>query len=288
MEPSDPQVKLSPGLYLVATPIGNLRDVSLRALDVLGAADLIACEDTRVTRRLLDKYGISTAVTAYHEHNARQMRPRLIAKVAGGEVVALVSDAGTPLISDPGYKLVQDAQDAGVAIWPIPGASSVIAALIASGLPTDRFCFNGFLPEKGAARQGALSGLRDNSATQIFFESAKRLPKALGDIAAVCPERDVVIARELTKRFEEFRAGTAQDQADHYKAAGPPKGEVVLLIAPAPAGTTGQGDLDDALAEALARLSVKDAAGLVSAILKRPRREVYARALALSKEERGD
>lgn len=288
MEPSDPQVKLSPGLYLVATPIGNLRDVSLRALDVLGAADLIACEDTRVTRRLLDKYGISTAVTAYHEHNARQMRPRLIAKVAGGEAVALVSDAGTPLISDPGYKLVRDAQNAGVAIWPIPGASSVIAALIASGLPTDRFCFSGFLPEKGAARQGALGALRDNLATQIFFESAKRLPKTLGDIAAVYPQRDVVVARELTKRFEEFRAGTARDQADHYKIAGPPKGEVVLLIAPAPAGTTGQGDLDDALAEALARLSVKDAAGLVSAILKRPRREVYARALALSKEERGD
>lgn len=288
MEPSDPQVKLSPGLYLVATPIGNLRDVSLRALDVLGAADLIACEDTRVTRRLLDKYGIATAVTSYHEHNARQMRPRLIAKVAGGEVVALVSDAGTPLISDPGYKLVRDAQEAGVAVWPIPGASSVIAGLIASGLPTDRFCFNGFLPERGTARRGALSGLRENSATQIFFESARRLPKSLRDIAAVCPDRDVVIAREITKRFEEVRRGTAQDQADHYNAAGPPKGEVVLLVGPASAGSVGQGDLDDALAEALGRLSVKDAAVLVSAILKRPRREVYARALELSKEERGN
>lgn len=288
MEPSDPQVKLSPGLYLVATPIGNLRDVSLRALDVLGAADLIACEDTRVTKRLLDKYGISTKLTAYHEHNARQMRPRLLAKVGDGQAVALVSDAGTPLISDPGFKLVRDAQEAGIAVWPIPGASSVIAGLIASGLPSDRFCFNGFLPEKGAARQNALGALRDNTATQIYFESAKRLPKSLGDVAAVCPDREVVVARELTKKFEEVRGGPAQDQADHYKQAGPPKGEIVLLIAPAPAGSAGQGDLDDALAEALARLSVKDAAGLISAVLKRPRREVYARALELSKREAED
>lgn len=287
MEPSDPQVKLSPGLYLVATPIGNLRDVSLRALDVLGAADLIACEDTRVTKRLLDKYGISTKLAPYHEHNARQVRPRLIARVSAGEVVALVSDAGTPLISDPGFKLVRDARDAGIAVWPIPGASSVIAGLIASGLPSDRFCFNGFLPERGAARQGALGGLRDNVATQIFFESAKRLPKTLGDIAAVCPGRDIVVARELTKRFEEVRSGTAQDQAEHYQSAGPPKGEVVLLIGPAAAATVGQGDLDDALAEALSRLSVKDAAGLVSAILKRPRREVYTRALELAGQKEG-
>jgi len=287
MGSSEPEVKLSPGIYLVATPIGNLRDVTLRALDVLGAADLIACEDTRVTKRLLERYGISTKMAAYHDHNAPQMRPRLIERAARGEAVALVSDAGTPLISDPGFKLVRDAQDAGVAIWPIPGPSSVLAGLIASGLPSDRFCFSGFLPEKGAARQAALSGLRENGATEIYFESARRLPKTLAAIAKVCPEREIVIARELTKRFEEVRRGSASEQTEHYNEAGPPKGEVVLLVAPAPETSAGQGALDDALAEALARLSVKDAAGLVSAILKLPRRDVYARALELSKQERG-
>lgn len=282
MVPTDQQVKLSPGLYVVATPIGNLRDITLRALDVLGAADVIACEDTRITRRLLDRYDIVTKMLAYHDHNAPRVRPKLMARLKAGEAVALVSDAGTPLISDPGFKLINEAYSAGAGVWTVPGPSAVTAGLSVAGLPSDRFCFYGFLPEKTAARKKVLNALSGDG-TAIFFEAARRLPACLKDLAAIDPEREIAIARELTKRFEEVRRGSALELCDHYQKAGPPKGEVVLLIGPAASKPADQADVDAALVEALSRLSVKDAASEVSALTKHPRRAVYERALVLKK-----
>lgn len=279
---SEEQVKLSPGLYVVATPIGNLRDITLRALDVLGAVDVIACEDTRITKRLLDRYGIKTKMLAYHDHNAPRIRPKLLARLGAGETVALVSDAGTPLISDPGFKLIGAAYDAGAKVWTVPGPSAVTAGLAVAGMPSDRFCFYGFLPEKAVARKKALQALGANG-TAIFFEAARRLPACLKDLAAIDPERDVAVARELTKRFEEVRRGSAAELSTHYQKEGPPKGEVVLLIGPAPDKPADQADVDAALLEALAHLSVKDAASEVAALTNHPRRAVYERALAMKK-----
>ena len=208
--------RLAAGLYLVATPIGNLRDVTLRALETLAAADLIACEDTRVTRKLLDPYGISTPLTAYHEHNAAAARPKLIARLAAGEALALVSDAGTPLVSDPGFKLVRAAQDAGHAVTALPGASATLAALASSGLPTDRFFFEGFLPAKEGQRKSRVAELARIPATLILFESGPRLPRALADLAAGLGPRDAAICRELTKLHEEVRRGDLAALAQTY------------------------------------------------------------------------
>jgi 16S rRNA (cytidine1402-2'-O)-methyltransferase len=274
-----------PGLYLVATPIGNLRDITLRALDLLGAADLVACEDTRVTAKLMARYGLASPRIAYHEHNAEQMRPQLIARLKAGAIMALVSDAGTPLISDPGYKLVRAALAEGISVTALPGPSSALAGLLLSALPCDRFLFVGFLPPKSAARQRVLGELATVPVTLIFFETAPRLAAALADMARALGERPAAVARELTKLFEEVRRGSLAELAAHYRDAGAPKGELVVIVgAPEPAttGPIAEDALDEALGAALATMSVKDASAAVAAKMGQPRRIVYQRALIVA------
>lgn len=283
---STPQAEaLPPGLYIVATPIGNLRDITLRALDVLTAADRIACEDTRVTAKLLAAYGLKKSLTPYHDHNAAAARPKLLAAIADGAAVALVSDAGTPLISDPGYKLAAEAAAAGHRVVPIPGPSAAVAALSAAGLPSDKFLFAGFPPQKGGKRARWLAPLLAIDATLILYEGPSRLADTLQAVADVAPDRPVAVMRELTKLYEEHRRGTAVELAAHYRAAGPPKGEIVVLIGPPDAaeGETGEAELDALLGRALASMSVKDAAKTVAAATGLPKKTVYARALELGK-----
>ena len=224
---SKPQPRADPGLWLVATPIGNLEDMSPRALAVLASVDRVACEDTRRTGRLLARHGISARLVSYHEHNAARVRPALIRTLVDSGSVALVSDAGTPLISDPGYKLVSEAVSAGVRVTGCPGPSAPLLALILSGLPTDRFYFGGFLPSKAGPRREALATLCSLHATLVFLESPRRLPASLADMEAVLGPRPAAVARELTKLHEEVRRGTLDELAGHYAAAGAPKGEVV-------------------------------------------------------------
>ncbi len=274
--------KITPGLYVVATPIGNLRDITLRALDVLHAANLILCEDTRITKRLLQAYDIHKPLMAYHDHNADKMRPKIMAALEEGQIVAQASDAGTPLVSDPGYKLVRDCIEEGHRIYPIPGASAPLAALTAAGLPSDRFLFIGFLPTKKKARMEFVAQESQSGATVICFESPKRLTSCLTDLAELWPDRQIVVARELTKLFEEFRRGTAQELADHYKEAGNPKGEVVLLLAPLKQEVTSESDVDQLLKEALVDNSLRDAAALVAEATGLPRKQIYKRALDLN------
>ena len=274
---------LAAGLYIVATPIGNLRDITFRAVDTLAAADIIACEDTRVTAKLLAAHDVATATTPYHEHNAAKVRPKLLARLQAGQRIALVSDAGTPLISDPGYKLVREAAQAGIAVIAIPGPSATLAALAVAGLPTNRFLFAGFLAPRGAARRAALQPLAGVDATLVFFESARRLASSLADMAAILGPRPAAIARELTKRYEEIRRGRLDELAGHYRVAGAPRGETVIVVGPPDAGHAAAApDLDDLLRLALAEMSLRDAAASVSAATGQPRRKVYARALALA------
>lgn len=284
--PVDPVGALSPGLYLVATPIGNARDITLRALDTLGGADVIVCEDTRVTTKLLAIHGIRKPLLAYHEHNADKAGRVIMKRLKDGETVALVSDAGTPLISDPGYRLVRACAEAGIHVTHLPGASSVLTALVLAGLPTDRFLFAGFPSTKSGRRKSGFETVKSVPATIIFLESPKRLAKSLAQMAAVFGPRDAVVGRELTKKFEEVRRGTLAELAAHYAAAGAPKGEVTVVVAP-PAGDgeeVADGDeVDRLLGEALKEASVRDAAAAVAEATGRPRREVYARALALGR-----
>lgn len=276
------------GLYIVATPIGNLRDVTLRALDLLAAANVIACEDRRVTAKLLRAHGVRTPTLSYHEHNAERVRPQVIERLKNGETVALVSDAGTPLVSDPGYKLVREALAAGVPVEAAPGPSAPIAALVVSGLPTDRFLFAGFLPARAAARRAALEELAPIRATLVLFESARRLPDALADMAEAFGAREACVARELTKLHEETRRGSLPALAEHYGQAGAPKGEVVIVVAGAAgcAAALPEQAVDARLVEALATMSVRDAAAAVAAETGLPRRRLYARALALGPRAR--
>ncbi|MBM3583977.1 MAG: 16S rRNA (cytidine(1402)-2'-O)-methyltransferase [Alphaproteobacteria bacterium] len=281
-EPSEaePSRKLTPGLYLVATPIGNLGDVTLRALQVLRGVDVIACEDTRITRRLLERHVVATPMTPYHEHNARRVRPGLIARLSEGARIALVSDAGTPLVSDPGFKLVEAAIAAGVAVIPVPGASAALAALVVAGLPTDRFLFVGFLPPKAAARWTALAELAAVRATLVIYETGPRLGSALADMAHVLGPRPTAVARELTKLHETVVRGRLDALAVRFAEA-PPRGEIVVVVGP-PAEATPWDDaaIDAALDDALARLSPAAAAAEVAGLSGRPRRAIYARALA--------
>ncbi len=254
----------------------------MRALDTLAAVDAIACEDTRKTGKLLRLYGISGSLISYHDHNADKMRPAILKRIAAGQSVALVSDAGTPLISDPGYKLVRAAQQAGLAVTCLPGASAPLAGLLLSGLPSDRFLFAGFPPSRSAARRAAFAELATVPATLVFFESARRLPACLADLLATLGDREAAVTRELTKRFEESRRGTLESLAEHYAKAGPPKGEVVLVVAPpGPAEPAGEGEIDALLRDALDRLSLRDAVAAVAAATGRPRRAIYQRALAI-------
>ena len=272
-------------LGLVATPSGNLGDLSVRAADYLRAADVIACEDSRITIRLLQHLGIKKPLLSYHDHNADEMRPRLIERLQRGEKVALVSDAGTPLISDPGFKLVREAASLGISVTALPGPSAPIMALILSGLPTDRFLFLGFLAAKTAARRVELEEVAGLRASLILFETAPRLVTALGDLRAVLGDRPAAVARELTKMFEEVRRGSLQELLDHYTEAGPPKGEIVIVIGPPLAAAANAAvDLDAALLKALGVMRVKEAAEAVAAATNLPKRQVYQRALELKQQ----
>ena len=276
---------LPAGLYLVATPIGNLRDVTVRALEVLAAADLIACEDTRVTRKLLDRYGITTPLSSYHEHNAAQARPRLLARLREGAAIALVSDAGTPLVSDPGYKLVREARASGASVTAVPGASAVLAAVTLSGLPSDRFFFEGFLPAKETARRARIAELKRIPATLILFETGARIAGSLADLAAGLGAREAALCRELTKLHEEVRRGDLTTLAREAAQASEPRGEMVIVVAsPEPQAEVTAVDLDSLLRQALDRVSLKEAVAEVATITGASRREVYQRALALDKE----
>ncbi len=276
--------KAGPGLHIVSTPIGNLRDITLRALDILTSVDEILAEDTRMAQRLLTAYGISARVSAYHDHNGAARRPELVERLEAGASLALISDAGTPLISDPGWKLVRDSIAAGVDIIPVPGASAMLAGLVVSGLPSDNFLFAGFVPARHGPRLSFAKGLKQISATLIFYESGPRLAASLQDLASVFgSDRDAVIARELTKLFEEVRRGTLGELAGHYRESGPPKGEIVILVGPAAQEEISPATLDTALLKALEEMSVKEAASTVSAALNVPRRAAYQRAIALKR-----
>jgi 16S rRNA (cytidine1402-2'-O)-methyltransferase len=281
--------KAAAGLHVVATPIGNLGDITLRALETLAGVDLIACEDTRITRRLTERYGIAVELTPYHEHNAAAARPKLLEHLAQGGSIALVSDAGTPLISDPGYKLVREACAAGHAVNALPGPSSVLTSLSVAALPTDRFFFEGFLPAKETARRARLSELARIDATLVLFESGSRVQGTLRDLAHSMGARDAAICRELTKLHEEISratlaelsagADTLETRGEFVLVIGPPAGDAQILTAEA---------LDDLLREQLAHHSVKDAVAHAVELSGRPRREVYARALELAKQVKAD
>lgn len=280
---------LEPGLHLVATPIGNAQDIGLRALDVLARADVIAAEDTRRLRTLLQIHGIALGdrpLVSYHDRNGAARRPQILRWLEEGRSVALVSDAGMPLVADPGYRLVQATIEAGHPLTAVPGASAPLVALALSGLPTDRFLFAGFLPTKTAARRSEIGRLAAVPATLLFFESPRRLAATLADLAAVLGDRPAAVARELTKQFEEVRRGTLSDLAAAYGSESDPKGEIVLVVGP-PAEDAAEASpeaLDAALTEALSRLTLKAAVQEVSVRLGLPRKVVYARALELREE----
>jgi len=276
--------KAAPGLYLVATPIGNLGDITLRALETLAGVDIIACEDTRITRRLTERYGIAAPLKPYHEHNAALARPKILEHLAKGASIALVSDAGTPLISDPGFKLVREVCAAGFSVVALPGPSSVLAALSVAALPTDRFYFEGFLPPKQTARRARLTELSRLDATLVLFESGNRVQETLADLATIMGARSAAICREMTKLHEEISRATLAELAQSA-ATLETRGEFVLVIAPRPEDSQAMSadEVDDLLRERLAHDSVKDAVAHAVEVSGRPRREIYARALELSK-----
>ena len=275
-----------PGLYLVATPIGNLSDVTLRALETLAAVEAIACEDSRVTRRLLERYTIATPLLTYHDHNAETARPKILARLEDGAAIALVSDAGTPLISDPGLKLVQAVQAVGHTVTVVPGASAVLAAVTASGLPTDRFFFEGFLPPRESARRSRIEELANIPATLVFFETGPRIAAMLADVAAGLSGRPAAVCRELTKLHEEIRRGDIAALALAYGDHAETRGEFVVVIGPpAKSERVDAIDLDGILERALKTASLKDAVEAVVAATGQKRRIVYQRALALSSRD---
>jgi 16S rRNA (cytidine1402-2'-O)-methyltransferase len=265
---------LSPGLYLVATPIGNLGDISIRALSVLARADVVLCEDTRHSRTLLAHFAISTPTRPYHEHNAARERPRVLRELESGARVALISDAGTPLVSDPGWKLVRAALDAGHRVEALPGASATLAALSVAGLPTDAFFFAGFLPPKGAARRTRIAELKDVPATLVFFEAPSRVGEALADLAAGLGDRPAAAARELTKLHEEVRRGPLRALAAELGDAAI-KGEVVIVVGPPQQADVADADIAARLATALEEMSLRDASKMVAEALGVPKSRVY-------------
>ena len=275
--------KVSSGLYIVATPIGNANDITLRALEILEKCDTILCEDTRVTAKLLTLHGISKKkCLAYHEHNAEKMRPKVIEKIEAGEIVALVSDAGTPLINDPGYKLARECNERGLPYTAAPGASSVITALVLSGLPSDRFLYLGFLPNKQTARQKAIEEIKDIKATLVILESPKRTRACLEDLHFVLGNREASVTRELTKKFEEVNRAPLEELCQLY-AENDPRGEVVLVVAP-PSETVleySEEDLERLLKDALGRLSVRDAVSEVVEMTGFKKKQVYDLAITL-------
>ncbi len=274
---------LAPGLYIVATPIGNLRDITLRALDVLAGADLVLCEDTRVGGKLLAAHGISAKLERYDEHAAARARPMILARLAAGARIALTSDAGTPLISDPGYRLVREAAAQGVSVMPIPGPSALLAGLTVSGLPTDRFLFAGFPPPKSAARRQVFEELRAIPAALIFYESGPRLAGSLADMAEVFGDREAAVARELTKLHETVLRGALADLAADPRLD-TPRGEIVVIVGPPAARVATWDESEIALREAVSRLGPSAGAAEVARALGLPRRDLYSRALALKSE----
>ena len=274
------QSALAPGLYVTATPIGNASDITLRALDVLKGCDAILAEDTRQTAKLLALHGVSRPLLVYNDHNAPRVRPMILERLNRGDRLALVSDAGTPLVSDPGCRLVREALAAGASIHVVPGPSAALAALVMSGLPTDRFLFAGFLPPKAGQRRSALESLKAVRCTLIFFESAQRLAASLGDMGAILGPRDAAIARELTKLHEEMRRGDLVGLAKHYAGAAPPRGEITIVVAPPEREVQDTGRLDSLLDKALAFMPVRAAADLVADALRVSRNEAYERALS--------
>ncbi len=281
-------VSLSAGLYLVATPIGSARDITLRALDVLAAADVIAAEDTRTARKLMEIHGIAAAgrrLVAFHDHSEPTVAARLVEEARAGRSVAYVSEAGTPLVSDPGFELVRAAIAAGVAVTAVPGASALLAGLAVAGLPTDRFLFAGFLPATAAARASAIADLRGVAATLVFYESPRRLGATLAALAeGLGAGRPAVVARELTKRFEEVVRGSLGDLALRYAGA-EVRGEVVILVGHAAPEAADEDAIRAALAEAMRTMRVKDAATAVAGAMGLPRREVYQIALGLARDD---
>jgi 16S rRNA (cytidine1402-2'-O)-methyltransferase len=272
---------LEAALYLVATPIGNLGDVTIRALETLAAADVLACEDTRVTRVLLQRYGIRRRTVSYHEHNAAEAGPRLIAALQGGKSVALASDAGTPLVSDPGFRLVGQAIAAGVRVVPVPGPSAVLAALTASGLPSDTFLFAGFLPVKDGARRSRLAELKAVPATLVFFESPRRLADSLAAMAEVLGDRPAGVGRELTKTFEEMRRGNLAALMAYYADADTPRGEIVVCVGPPGEEASDAVDADRLLLAMAAEMPASKAAAEAARQTGLPKQELYRRLLAL-------
>lgn len=279
---------LKAGLHLVATPIGHLGDCSPRSLETLEQADLVLCEDSRVTGKLLKLKGIERSLWSYHEHNAARMRPRILDHLSRGESVALASDAGTPLVSDPGYKLVRDVIEAGHEVLVVPGPSAALAALIVSGLPTDRFLFAGFLPPRSSARRRAIGELASVPTTLIWFESAKRLAATLTDLADVLGPRPAAVARELTKTFEEVRRGSLAELARAIAEEKTPRGEIVIVVGPPGAEADAESDeaIDDALRLALETMGPSAAAASIAQRSDRSRKKLYQRALQL-RGERG-
>jgi 16S rRNA (cytidine1402-2'-O)-methyltransferase len=283
---SVPARPLEPALYLVATPIGNLGDITLRALETLAGADVLACEDTRVTRVLLDRYGIQNRPYAYHEHNADEAGPRLLAALEAGKSVALVSDAGTPLVSDPGYRLALQAIGAGHRVVPVPGASAPLAALVGSGLPNDAFFFAGFLPAKDKARRDRLAELAAVPATLIFFESPHRIGATLAAAADVLGGgREAAVCRELTKAYEEFRRGTLSGLAGHYREAESVKGEIVLVVGPPQERQASEADVEAILTDLAGTLPTAKAATEAARLTGLPRKELYQRLLAMKQAD---
>ncbi len=280
--------KLAAGLYFVATPIGTARDITLRALDILASADVIAAEDTRSMRKLMDIHGIplnGRPMLAYHDHNGDKVRPKLMQYMAEGKSVAYGSEAGTPMIADPGYHLAKQVAETGYLVTSAPGPVAFITALTLSGLPSDRILFEGFLPNTKSQRCSKFAELAEIPATLVFYESPKRIAATLNDaIATLGGARNAAIARELTKKFEEVRRGTLNDLRDSV-AAQPPKGEIVLLIDRARSSPVNQDDIDDQIRNALDKMSVKDAADMVSAATGQPKRKIYQRALAIDKSD---
>jgi 16S rRNA (cytidine1402-2'-O)-methyltransferase len=279
---------LAPGLYLVATPLGNARDITLRALDLLASADVLAAEDTRSLRKLMEIHGVPQGdrpLVAYHEHNGARMRPKLLRWLDEGQAVLYASEAGTPLVADPGFDLVRTARDAGHSVTAAPGPVAAITALSIAGLPTDRFLFEGFLPNSTGQRKSALARLREVPATLVFYESPRRVAAMLRDAAEVLgPDRAARLCRELTKKFEEIRSGTLQDLAQGC-SADPPRGEIVVLVDRADSAAVKEEDLERLVNEALLEHSVRDAADRVSAATGLPRRQIYQMALKLEREK---
>jgi 16S rRNA (cytidine1402-2'-O)-methyltransferase len=277
------QAELAPGLYVVATPIGNLGDVTLRALAVLARVDAVLCEDTRHSRTLLSHYAIGTPTRPYHEHNAAKERPRVLAELADGKRIAIISDAGTPLISDPGWKLVRDAIDAGHRVEALPGASAALAALAVGGLPTDAFLFAGFLPSKSAARRARIAELMSVPATLVFFEAPSRVAEAIVDLAAMLGPRPAALARELTKLHEEVRRAPLDALAAELDAQAV-KGEAVILVGPPLPANVSDEEIEGRLIPALGDMSLRDAAKLIADMLGVPKSRVYDLGIKLRKE----